>query len=83
MIFFYKHYELLTTHRSILRKMRCIFLISVALVGLISSSTVMAKISPLCFKNITAQFKQGQEAYSPTMGIAALESGQRKGSPAY
>ncbi|HBG33974.1 MAG TPA: hypothetical protein DDX01_01235, partial [Holosporales bacterium] len=46
-----------------------------ALAFLMISSTAMAKLPPTAFKNVTRHFRKGKEAYSPTLGMAALETG--------
>ena len=51
------------------------FLAPVALAFLMISSTAMAKLPPTAFKNVTRHFRKGKEAYSPTLGMAALETG--------
>jgi hypothetical protein len=49
-------------------------LITTILILSITSSSI-ARISPLAFKGVTEHFKKGKEFYSPTLGMAALESG--------
>jgi len=51
------------------------FLAPIALAFLMISSTAMAKLPPTAFKNVTRHFRKGKEAYSPTLGMAALETG--------
>lgn len=46
-----------------------------AFVLIFTASPTTARITPLAFKGVTRHFAEGQEVYSPVLGMIALEQG--------